>query len=280
MRLDLHCHSTRSDGTLEPEEVARRAADYGVELFCLTDHDTMAGYEATLAALPDAVVLRGLELSCKHHGRTVHLLLYGVEEGAGCRALQSRLDEVNVDRTRRLKKIVHRLGQLGITLDEADVLARTRGRTPGRPHVAQALLEAGVVTSIREAFDRFLRDGGPADVEIDRLSMEEGLELGRAAGAKMSLAHPHTLRKSAVVEELYRGFSGQGLEGIEAWYGSYAAAQRTGWLRIASQMDLVVTAGSDFHGGVLPEIARPGIELPEPHAARLREWLGVGASSG
>jgi hypothetical protein len=280
VRLDLHCHSTRSDGTLEPEQVARRAAEYGVELFCLTDHDTMAGYEQTRVVLTDAVVLRGLELSCKHHGRTVHLLLYGVTDGPGLVALQHRLDEVNADRSERIKKIVHRLGELGIELDEASVLARTRGRTPGRPHVAQALLDAGVVTSLREAFDRFLRDGGPADVEIDRVSLEDGLALGRAAGAKMSLAHPHTSREPAIVAEMYRELRDHGLEGIEAWYGSYAVAQRRGWLRLAAEQDLVVTAGSDFHGGVLPEIARPGIELPDPHAARLREWLGIGSSSG
>jgi hypothetical protein len=239
----------------------------------------MAGFETTRAMLPDAVVLRGLELSCKHHGRTVHLLVYGVATGPGLDALQRRLEAVNAHRTERLKKIVHRLADLGIELDEADVLARTRGRTPGRPHVAQALLDAGVVTSIREAFDRFLRDGGPADVEIERVSLEEGLALGSAAGAKMSLAHPHTLRDHAIVEEMYRDLRAHGLEGIEAWYGSYGAAQREGWLRLARAHDLVVTAGSDFHGGVLPEISRPGIELPEPHAGRLREWLGLPTSS-
>jgi predicted metal-dependent phosphoesterase TrpH len=275
MRVELHCHSTHSDGSLAAAEVAARAGKTGVELFCLTDHDTLDGYEATAAALPGVTVLRGLELSCKHDGKTIHLLMYGVKAGAG--ALEERLVGVLEDRRLRLRAIVDRLAELGIQLDGERILRETAGRTAGRPDVARALVAAKAVRSMREAFERYLHDNGPADVAFARISLGEGLELGRAAGARMSLAHPHTLRSAALVAELYRKHQADGLEGIEALYGRYAHAEREVWLRMAKQMGLVVTGGSDFHGEAMPEVHQPGIELHEPHATRLRAWLGVDA---
>lgn len=275
MRLELHCHSTCSDGSLSPTEVATRAGAEGVELFCLTDHDTVAGYDATAAALPGARVLRGVELSCRYAHKTVHLLVYGVTEGPGLTALQRRLDTVLEDRRTRLRAIIERLRTLGVRLDSEKIMIGTHGHTPGRPDVARALVEAGHVRSQREAFDRYLHDGGPADVALERVSLEEGLQLGRDAGARMSLAHPHTLRSPQLVDEMFAAHRGAGLEGIEAFYGRYGAQERGMWLKLARRRELVVTGGSDFHGSAIPEVPRPGIELPEHHAARLRAWLAV-----
>lgn len=275
MRVDLHCHSTHSDGSLPAAEVAAKAGAAGVELFALTDHDTLAGYAATREALPGVAVLRAVELSCKVEGRTIHLLMYGVEDGPGLAALEQRLAVVQGDRQARLRAIVDRLARLGICLDADAILRDTAGRTPGRPDVARALVVAGAVRSMREAFDRYLHDNGPADVAFERVTLSEGLALGLAAGARMSLAHPHTLRSPALVGEVVRRHQGEGLTGIEAYYGRYPHAEREVWLRLAQAHGLVVTGGSDFHGDAMPEVTRPGIELPEPHAARLREWLGV-----
>lgn len=275
MRIELHCHSTCSDGSFAPEEVAARARAGGVELFCLTDHDTMDGYDATAAALPEATVLRGVELSCRYADKTVHLLLYGVQDGPGLAALRERLAAVLADRRVRLRAIVERLATLGIRLDADRLLISTHGHTPGRPDVARALLEAGHVRSLREAFDRYLHDGGPADVALERISLDEGLQLGKLAGAKMSLAHPHTLRSHPLVVELCERHRAGGLEGIEALYGRYGASERELWLRVARRFDLVITGGSDFHGAAVPEVARPVIDMPEPLAGRLRAWLGV-----
>ena len=279
MRVDLHCHSTHSDGSFAADEVATRAGRTGVELFCLTDHDTLAGYEATRAALPAATVLRGVELSCKHQTKTIHLLMYGVQDGAGADALEQRLVGVQDDRRSRLRAICGRLDELGIHVDAEQILRDAAGRTPGRPDVARALLAVKAVRSLREAFERYLHDNGPADVAFARISLAEGLELGKAAGARMSLAHPHTLRSPALVADLYRRHRDDGLEGIEALYGRYSHAEREGWLRLARQFDLVVTGGSDFHGEAMPDVAQPGIELPEPYAARVCEWLGVSPSA-
>ena len=276
MRVELHCHSTYSDGTVAAREVARRAGERGVELFCLTDHDTVAGYDETLGELGDQCnVLRGLELSCRAAEQTIHLLIYGVQDGPGLEALNDRLRIVNGDRRTRIVMICERLAKLGIDLDPEPILAKAVGRTPGRPDVARALMEAGVVKRFKEAFERFLRDGGPAYVAVDRITLEEGLALGRAAGARMSLAHPHTIDSYALVRDFFVRLRGEGLEGIEALYGRYGRAEARGWLMLADELDLVVTGGSDFHGDIMPEVSRPGIELPEPHAARLCDWLGL-----
>lgn len=277
MRLDLHCHSTCSDGSFAPEEVARMAGEARVTLFCLTDHDTMAGYAATVAALPGVVVLRGFELSCRYLSKTVHLLLYDVQEGDAAVELDARLEQVYEERCQRLRKIIDRLTHLGYPLDEKSIMDDIceHGRTPGRPDIARALVRAGHCSSPREAFDRFLHDGGPADVSVARITLAEGLAMGRATGAKMSLAHPHILGRVELVEEVFRVHREQGLEGIEAHYGGYGGAARLPWLRMADELDLVVTGGSDFHGELSPRISRPGIEYPRDRWPRLSEWLGV-----
>jgi predicted metal-dependent phosphoesterase TrpH len=276
MRLELHCHSTRSDGSLAPAELAAQLGDYGAHLVCLTDHDTMAGCEEVAETLAgrDVRVLRGLELSCKHAGRTIHLLVWGVAEGAGRETLERRLAEQREARGRRIVAICGRLAELGVELDPQPILAGALGRTPGRPDVAKALVAHGHCSSAREAFDRYLRDEGPANVKIESISLEQGLALGRAAGARMGLAHPHTLRHHAVVRELFQDFREQGLVGIEAFYGRYSPRRAEPWLRLARELGLVATAGSDFHGEGLTEAGAAGIELPEQHAGPLREWLG------
>lgn len=278
MRLELHCHSTCSDGSQTPEQLAQALAEFDAELVCLTDHDTMAGHERMAATMAEARggsvrVLRGLELSCKQAKQTIHLLIFGVAEGLGSAALEQRLAEQRERRRERIVSICERLETLGVSLDPEPILHASHGRTPGRPDVAKALVEAKICSSVREAFDRFLRDDGPANVEIDSISLAEGLKLGREAGARMSLAHPHTLRHFAIVRELFVEFREQGLEGIEAFYGVTSMTRAEPWLRLARELDLVPTGGSDFHGEALAEVKRPGIELPLAYAPRLREWL-------
>ena len=252
------------------------AAQRGVTLFCLTDHDTLAGHPATVGAFgAGATVLHGMELSCREYDRTVHLLLYGVKPGAGQEALQRRLDRIGEDRRDRIHRICARLAAVGVTLDPSLILAGAHGRTPGRPDVAKALVAAKVCTSPREAFDRFLKDGGPADAPIERLGVDDALVLARDAGAKVSLAHPHTLGHPSLVRDLYVRFRDAGLEGIEAFYGRYARVESQAWLRLAREFALVATGGSDFHGDLTPDVSAPGIDLPRPHAERLLYWLGL-----
>jgi len=258
-------------------DVARWAASRGVRLFCLTDHDTHDGYRATHEVLSPSgcQVLRGLELSCREYDRTIHLLILGLREGAGLVAFDDRLTRVAEQRRKRLRAICERLRSLGIVLDEDAIAIRTHGKTAGRPDVARALVDAGICTSPQEAFTRFLHDGGPADVPIERIGVEEGLVLARAAGARVSLAHPHTLREFFLVRDLFIRFRHLGLEGIEALYGRYGAAESSVWLRLARELDLVPTAGSDFHGEMSPDVSQPVVELPDAQAQRILDWLAL-----
>lgn len=252
------------------------AIESGVSLFCLTDHDTMAGHEATVRTIDGrCTVLRGMELSCREYRRSIHLLCYGIQPGPGLDALQVRLDRIAADRRDRIRRICAKLAVVGIHLDPAPILVAAEGRVAGRPDVARALVAAGICTSHREAFDRFLKDGGPADAPIERLGVDEGLALARRAGARVSLAHPHSLGERALVRDLFVRFQAAGLEGIEVFYGRYGVAESRGWLELAERMGLVPTGGSDFHGDLTPDISRPGIELAEPHAQRILGWLGL-----
>jgi hypothetical protein len=277
MRIELHCHSTHSDGSLPPAEVATKAVRTGVVLFCLTDHDTDHGWAATRDALADTscIVLRGLELSVREFDRMIHLLVLGLQEGPGLDALHERLERVHEERSMRLRAICQRLVKLGIVLDEEDILARSHGRTPGRPDIARALVAGGHCSSHNDAFTRYLRDGGPADVPLERLSAGEGIALARAAGGRVSLAHPHTLGAHALVQELFVRYRGHGLEGIEAAYGVQGAAESAQWLPLARELDLVVTGGSDFHGELNPAVTQPGRNLDDRHVDRLFDWLGL-----
>jgi predicted metal-dependent phosphoesterase TrpH len=274
MLIDLHCHSTCSDGTEPAALVAERAARAGVQVFCLTDHDSIAGHPATLGTGSAMRVLRGMELSCGERGRAVHLLVLGIEDGPGLPRLEETIATLQRRRRERIAEICARFLRWDIHLDPAVIIAEAKGGTPGRPHVAVALMKAGVVRSVREAFDRFLKDGGPADVPSPRLSVEEGAALGKATGARVSLAHPHTVGHPMVVRALCERARAAGLEGMEAYYGPYPLPERTEWAAMAAELGMVITAGSDFHGRNTPEIAGMGVELPEPHSRRLMEWLG------
>ena len=275
MLVDLHCHSTCSDGSESPEQIARRASQRELELFCLTDHDTCAGYGPVREAcdLPEQSLLRGVELTCREEGRAVHLLVYDVARSTLWSHVEEELVQVQRVRRRRLREISARLDQLGIGVDVDAIIAAAGSRAVGRPDMARALVAAGAVGSTKEAFTRYLRDGGPADVLIERLDVGAGLEIARRADARVALAHPHTLG-SKPRERLLR-YRDAGLEGIEAYYALYSHRERSNWLRLAADLNLVATAGSDFHGDLFPQIGDVGVELPEPHAGKLCEWLGA-----
>jgi len=263
MRIELHCHSTASDGTEAPERVASRATARGVELFALTDHDT-----CTEIAVAGARVHRAVELTCDEPetGRTIHVLAY--DRGAPTWSeLVARLGSLIDARRNRLRVMAARLGQRGIRIDVEPLLARSTGRSVGRPDLARLMVEAGAATSLKDAFARHLYDGGPVDVPHHALALPDALELGRAAGAALSLAHPHLYDQLGVA--LLRRHRGDGLSGVEAYYGAYDPRERARWIELADELGLVCTAGSDSHG---PDDAH-GVDVPANRAARLVEWL-------
>ena len=274
MRVEMHCHSTASDGAVDPAEVGRQAAAGGVALFCLTDHDTCAGWAAAAAAFGSAgAALSGVEVSAFDGGRTVHLLVYDTGPAGGWAALGEGLAAQASARRSRMREMLARLAGRGVPVAFADVEAEAAGAVLGRPHLARALVRAGHASSVADAFDRWLGDGGAADVPLARLTVPDALAMARAAGARVSLAHPHTLGPVRAAD-LLRRYRAAGLDGLEAWYGAYSPRERAEWLAMAQDLGAVVTAGSDSHG--LPDVPGIGIDLPEPYAAPLVAWLGLG----
>ncbi len=271
MRIDLHCHSTHSDGSLPATEVAQRAYAREVQLFCLTDHDSCSGYEETRTVFDHA--LQGVELSCTLEQRSVHVLLYRRPSSRGWPLLLEALEEQKAARRKRVHLIAEKLAPLGAVFDPEALVAKHVGTTIGRPHIAAELIRVGAVASRNEAFSRFLQDGGPGDVQVSRLSLAEGLEMGLAAGARMSLAHPHVHGKRT--EEILREYKPQGLSGLEVYYGQYKSKSRKSWGALAEELDLVQTGGSDFHGEGLPQVPTLGVDVPDSVAKVLFEWLEI-----
>lgn len=265
--VELHCHSTCSDGSAGPDEVGRRAAALAPAVFALTDHDTCAGHAAAAAALPGAV--RATELTCHDGGRSVHVLVYDVAGDDRWADLERLLAGQVAARRERLRTIAARLFRLGIVLDVEPLLAAAHGRAVGRPDIAAALVAQGVAAARDDAFARWLHDGGPADVPLARLSMADGLAAVRAVGARASLAHPHQHGDRAAA--LLRRHARDGLDGVEAFYGRYDPGERGRWLAVADGLGLCATGGSDWHGE--PEGAL-GVELPDDRGQVLLAWLG------
>jgi predicted metal-dependent phosphoesterase TrpH len=265
VRFELHCHSTCSDGTEPPERVAARAAERGVAVFALTDHDTCAGSAVTVAG---ARVIRAVELSCDDDGRTVHVLAF--DRGGAWQGLDDRLEAVREARRNRLRVMAARLARRGIAIDVEPLVRDAARRSIGRPDLARAMVAAGAATSVGDAFARHLYDRGPVDVPHRALALREALALGRDAGAAMALAHPHLYdHRSAQYLKRHRG---DGLTGLEAFYGRYDPRERARWIALADELGATCTGGSDWHGPDEPG-APPGVDLPADRAAALLAWL-------
>lgn len=267
MRFELHCHSTCSDGAESPDQVAKRATERKVEVFALTDHDTCAGSAVTVEG---ARTLRAVEMSCDDNGRTIHVLAY--DRGGDWKPLEDRLAAVRTARTNRLRVMATRLLARGITIDIDALIAQAGHRSVGRPDLAKAMVAAGAATSLKDAFARHLYDGGPVDVPHAALPLTEALEIGRAANAAMSLAHPHLYDHRSV--QLVRTHKDHGLTGIEAFNGAYDPRERARWTKLADQLGLTCTGGSDWHG---PDEAhcQPGVDLAADRSDALVAWLAL-----
>ncbi len=243
--IDLHTHSLRSDGALSPADLVRRAAARGVTIQALSDHDTLSGV-AEAASEGDRLGVRiipATELNTESEWGHVHVLAYFVDPMDA--KFEERMKELRENRGDRIKKMVENLNRLGHPVSLARVHEIARGGSLGRPHLAQALFEAGHVPSYDAAFDTLISDKSPAYVSRVGLAPVEAVELVRAHGGVPALAHPGTVLR---LEELLPQLVQAGLAGIECYYGSHTPAWTAECLRLAAQFELIPTGGSDFHG--------------------------------
>ena len=252
--IDLHSHTTASDGQHSPSELVGLAARAGVTHLAITDHDTVAGIaEGTEAARPLGIeVIAGIELSAFIGEREIHILGHFIDAGDGqLAALSGRLRS---ERERRMKRMIEKLSALGLPVAMEHILSVAGSAHLGRPHLARALVERGICSSTKDAFDRFLANGRPGFVERDRIVGAAAIAMVREAGGAATLAHPAVSQVSA--EEL-RSLKAVGLAGLEVYHSDHKPNMRAKYLALATELDLVPTAGSDFHG----EKVAPGRRL-------------------
>jgi len=254
-RIDLHSHTTYSDGSHSPEEVVQFAHDAGVTALAITDHDTVEGLPEGIVASERVgiEIVPGIELSSRYEGRDTHILGYFFDWQDP--TLQARLTEQRASRDQRNPRVIEKLNQLGLDLTYEEVKAKAGAGSVGRPHIAQILVDKGYVTSTKDAFDQYLADGASAYVERESPETSEAITWIREAGGVPVLAHPHwTKRKGPELVEMCSALKEAGLMGIEVFYSTHTKRQTSEYLELARKLDLLMTGGSDFHGD-----AKPGI---------------------
>jgi predicted metal-dependent phosphoesterase TrpH len=258
--IDLHTHTAFSDGSQTPTELVAEAAGLGLRAVAVTDHDTVEGLgEAVEAGRRHGIrVVAGVEINLEHDRVTMDLLGYFIGSWPDD-ALERQLAELRTFRDERNARIVARLAELGYPLDEADLVALAENGAVGRPHIGEAMRRRGYVGSISEAFERFLRRGGSAWVDRQRLSLPRAVRLLRASGALPVLAHPGIIRTDGSgLERVVREAARLGLAGIECYYPLHDEQTVARCLALAARYALVPTGGSDYHGTVKPH-ARLGV---------------------
>ena len=243
--VDLHAHTTASDGTMTPDELVDLAAERELRAIAVTDHDTVDGISAAKrrAEARQVTLVPGVELSTTERGAEIHVLGYGLD--VDDTSMRADLSQLAASRFRRIETMIEKLRDAGYSIDGDAILAQADEGSIGRPHVARALIELGVVASVDEAFDRFLRPGRPGWVPREPFTPEQAVGLLVKHGAVPVLAHPYsTGNVEAVLDRLIP----VGLKGMEVWYGEYDDAQREELRCIATSYELIATGGSDYHG--------------------------------
>jgi 3',5'-nucleoside bisphosphate phosphatase len=243
--IDLHSHTTASDGQYPPHEQVALAAKAGVTVLAVTDHDTVAALPACaeVAKAKNLRLVPGIEISCIHHRREVHILGHFIDPAEA--KLSAYTVQLVEERTRRMELMVARLVAQGVPVTMAQVRALAGDATLTRPHLARVLVELRVCTSTKEAFSRFLGDGRSAWVQRFELSVDKAIALIHGAGGSATIAHPGSSRVNRLEVEM---MAKAGLDGIEVVHSDHPPSQRELFQKWANELNLCCTAGSDFHG--------------------------------
>ena len=267
MFADLHLHTRFSDGTYSPEELVVEARRHGLAALALTDHDTVEGCERAALACEAAGIefVPGTELTAEQDGNELHLLGYFIDTQNPRLLTQiARFQSVRQD---RIREMVARLNQVRVPLEAEAVFALANCRAPGRPHVARALVQAGLCASLDEAFERFLKKNRPAWVPKFKMSAADAIDLVHQAGGVAVMAHPGLNRSDQVIPGLVE----IGLDGIECFHTKHSTATADHYLQIAERFHLLVTGGSDCHGLSKGRPLIGTIKLPYQHVEKLKE---------
>jgi 3',5'-nucleoside bisphosphate phosphatase len=253
--IDLHIHSTASDGSFSPGDLMAYAKSKGAAAVSLTDHDTIEGLETALAAGKEIglEVIPGLEISAQYPGGTMHLLGYYIDPSNP--NLNRELLRLQEARRERNPKIISKLQSLGIPISFDQVQALAKGQI-GRPHIARVLFQLGAVSSFEEAFHKYLTKGALAYVEKFRFSPHEAISLIARAGGIPVLAHPFTLNYSSLrdLKKLVEKLKNSGLKGIEVIYSEHTPIQTENYFSLVKELNLIYTGGSDFHGCIKKDV--------------------------
>jgi predicted metal-dependent phosphoesterase TrpH len=278
--IDLHAHTTASDGTLSPTQLVQLAAEKGLQALAVTDHDTLAGLGEAQAAGRDSGVeiVDGIELSVEHTGR-FHLLGYAFDPDNP--ALNDRLIYIQEFRANRNRKMVEKMREHGLDITWEDVVAESGGDLIARPHMALAMVRKGIVATPQEASDKYLQDGGPVHVPKIKMTDEEAIGLLRGAGGVPVMAHPLQLKMdgwNALETELSR-LKALGLAGIEVYYSQHSPEETRQLSDMADRLGLLKTGGSDFHGAPKPRVflgtVTNGGPAPYELLERIKEAAGA-----
>ena len=282
--VDLHTHSTASDGTLEPAELVRKAMDCGVKALSLTDHDTLSGLKeaAAQASELDMKFIPGIEISADFSPGTMHMLGYYVD--ADDSVLKQKLSWLREGRDRRNTLILQMLEKQGYPVEMRELEVYAKGESVGRPHIARAMVAKGYVGNEEEAFNRFLAKGGPAYANKERMHPTRAMELVIGAGGLPVLAHPQTLDlNSTELADLLAELKEAGLAGVETYYFSHSEEEMFLYKHIADDLDLIVTGGTDYHGpgfkGIELGRGLGGMMVPDEVVDRLEEEHKVRSGS-
>ena len=270
MRLtDLHLHTNFSDGTYSPEELAQHAKNHDLAAIALTDHDTVEGCERMKSACEGHGIefIPATELTAELNGIELHLIGYFIDtQSPEVLGEMARFQQVRQD---RIREIVERLRQLNVPLDVEDVWAIANCKSPGRPHVARALIKRNLCGSLDEAFERFLKKGKPAWVPKCKISAEDAIELVHRAGGLAVLAHPGLARSEEAIFPLID----LGVDGLECFHTKHSPSMSEYLVGVAEDHNLLVTGGSDCHGMNKGKPLIGSIKLPYEYVRLLKERL-------
>jgi predicted metal-dependent phosphoesterase TrpH len=278
--VDLHVHSAASDGSLSPRELVAEAKAQGMRAIALTDHDTIEGLEEALAAGAEMglEVIPGIEISADHEPGSMHILGYFIDHRS--RQLDEQLQVLKQARAERNPQIIAKLQKLGLAITMAEVLAVTGGGQVGRPHIAQVLVNKGYVANFQEAFVKYIGNHGPAYVSKFRFAPRDAIAMITAAGGVAGLAHPFTLEYSSTghLKMILQQLRDWGLSAIEVYYPEHPPERQAQYKKLAQELGLLTTGGSDYHGVIKPEV-KIGLVGPNQHVGyelveKLRERVG------